>query len=264
MKRLGFRIFSVLLLLLIQEFGVAQSVDTRAKALVSTSEASASVTAGGNGSLDQSLSSGGLVGFQFGVPDNYYISAYASLSGIGRVTGGQKNFGAFLRNPPTSGTSFYTEDNKLFELELFGVEMYLGPAISAGVTLSRWEDGASAVEGTFFYLDTGLLVSSRTAEFTVQNSLNTLRWGVELDYSGRLVGGDLSHSSSDAFIAAPTVLGTKSRGFSGVALVPFFVLNTVKAYARVSWFGPEEILGLSGFQGMVGVQVQTDAIKLLG
>src|SRR5688572_5029238 len=161
--------------------------------------ASAGLSSGG-GSGD----AGALLGFQVWKKDEGLLAVFFNYAGPNTISGSQKDFGKFLLNPGTQGSSLFTTGNLILKGKDKGVQ--IGGTYRFGVTFTTWQATVPGTdpsyEGFLIYLAPALLVSSRT--FDAGND-NEYQLGFEIGPGFRALGGDLAQA--DLFRSAPTVLG---------------------------------------------------------
>lgn len=249
--------------LLSPTIALAQNVSLLSpKTTEDTSQTQVAVPAGATASVNSSNADAGpIFGFQvWNEQAQGFLGAFFTFSVPKTISGTQKDFGNFLLDPPSGGTSFYISGSKaLTQLRWGGL---LGVAGRAGVTSATWEaspNGTDASESAFVaYANPNVLLASKTFQTNAdpKSTPNEYQVGLETGPSWRFVGGNVA--LDDAFRASPEVLGTRDKRMFGWETTVFVRLNAFQPYVRFSYFkrrSDGDVLGLTGFQAVFNVNV---------
>ncbi len=193
-----------------------------------------------------------LLGFQTWKEDTWFFSVFSSQAAEGKTISSQSEFGSFLLDPTSNGTSFYFSGNYTWKKGAF----LFGPNARIGGSSTAWEATVSGtpqtVSGVVLYFSPAVQFSSHT----FGKPDNSFQIGGEFGWGWRVLANDLGQAS--AFLAAPEVLGTAATNFNGFEGKLFFRANDLKPYMKVSNYmkpNGQAIPGLTGFQVSFGVEV---------
>lgn len=232
------------------------------KTTADTSKTQVAIPAGATASVSNtSADAGPIFGFQvWNEQKQGFLGAFFTFSVPKTISGTQKDFGNFLLDPPSGGTSFYISGSQALTQLHWGGSV--GVAGRAGVTSATWEaspNGTDTSESSFVaYVNPNLLLASKTFQTNADPSStpNEYQLGIETGPSWRFIGGNVSQDG--VFRASPQVLGTRDKHMFGWETTVFVRLNAFQPYVRFSYFkrrSDGDVLGFTGFQAVFNVNV---------
>jgi opacity protein-like surface antigen len=199
-----------------------------------------------------------LLGFQYWKEDAWLLTVLASQAAEGKTISDRSQFGSFLLDPSSNGTSFYVSGNYTWHLK----SLLIGPNFRLGGSSTAWEatiNGAKqSVGGVVLYFSPAMQISSPT----FGKPDNSYQIGGEIGWGVRTIANDLGQAKT--FLSAPEVLGTTSTSFHGFEGKVFFRVNELKPYMRVSHYASpngQSVPGLTDWQASFGVEVLSALFK---
>ncbi len=208
---------------------------------------------------------GGIIGIEYSKSNTFFLSILFNYAGNARISGGPKNFGSFLLNPISNGSTFILSGNRLFPVKAKNKlikNTLIGVGWCVGASLTEWEapilEETKIVEGQILYFSPSFILCSSEIKFGNQDE--SFQWGGTIGPVIRWITGDLGQAN--AFRKDNKVLGVEKKNFIGLEASIFLRINKLKPFIRFSYVGSKNpIAGFSDFRVLFGFDIVSSLFK---
>ena len=206
-----------------------------------------------------SAAAGIVIGLQAEISDIFYFNGVINVGGATGTLSGQSQLGSFILDP--SGMQLSAALSTFlypWHGGWFGglIPWQLGFAAGVGGGTATWEGATQSAQASVLYVIAG--VQGQLGTWSAAG--NTFSLGAEVGGGIRLLLGDVTLSSNDAFRTA--VLGTADKYFGEFLTAIFIQVNQITGYIRLTVIpSSTPVDGLSSAQLSFGVKLQTKALK---
>ena len=195
---------------------------------------------------------GGVFGFYYGMSDTFSISFLYNISGDNKVSGLPEQFGSFLLNPSSNGSSFLATGEYIFKN---GAKTSLGLSFRGGISFTDWEatiaDAAVSRKGQVFFCVPSLRFCTNERNFGDNNTLKII---VDIGLGIRGIIGNLGQEQ--AFLSDKAVLGWDKKTCVGGELTIAARINKITPFIRITCYSPKsDIPSFSDLQAYIGIDV---------
>ena len=195
---------------------------------------------------------GGIFGFYYGMSDTFSLSFLYNISGDNKVFGLPEQFGSFLLNPSSNGSSFLATGEYILKN---GAKTSLGLSFRGGISFTDWEatiaGAAVSHKGQVFFFVPSLRFCTNERNFGDNNTLKII---VDVGLGIRGIIGNLGQTPE--FLSDKAVLGWDKKIFVGGELTISARINKITPFIRITCYSPKsDIPSFSDLQAYIGIDV---------